>query len=144
MLKNLKTTYNHTIQKYSIFFPQTYTTTFLREMGLCTTCFWYRLPCQLSWQRICLQSRRPRFHLRVRKVPWRRDRLPTPVFLGFSDGSDGKQPACNQGDLGSIPGLGRSPGKGNSYPFHILAWRIPWTEESGRLQSMGSQGVKYN
>ena len=45
----------------------------------------------------------------------RRDRLPTPVFLGFSGGSEGKESACNERDLGSIPGLGRSPGEGNSY-----------------------------
>ena len=42
--------------------------------------------------------------------PWRRDRLPTPVFLGFPGGSDGKESTCNEGDLDSIPGLGRSPG----------------------------------
>ena len=34
--------------------------------------------------------------------------LPTPVFLGFPGGSAGKESACNAGDLGSIPGLGRS------------------------------------
>ena len=38
-------------------------------------------------------------------------------FLGSSGGSDGKESACNAGDLGSIPGLGRSPGEGNSYPL---------------------------
>ena len=48
-------------------------------------------------------------------IPWRRDRLPTPVFLGFSCGSAGKEAACNAGDLGLIPGLGRSPGKGKGY-----------------------------
>ena len=35
--------------------------------------------------------------------------LPTPVFLGFTSGSDGEESACNMGDLGSILGLGRSP-----------------------------------
>ena len=45
-------------------------------------------------------------------MPWRMDRLPTPVFLGFTCGSSGKESACNVGDLGSIPGLGRSPGEG--------------------------------
>ena len=39
------------------------------------------------------------------KIHWRRDRLPTPVFLGFPCGSAGKESACNVGDLGSIPGL---------------------------------------
>ena len=43
--------------------------------------------------------------------------LPSPVFLSFPGGSDGKESACNTGDLGSIPGLGRSPGEGNSYPL---------------------------
>ena len=42
------------------------------------------------------------------KICWRRDRLPTPVFLGFFGGSRGKESACNAGDLCSIPGLGRS------------------------------------
>ena len=51
----------------------------------------------------------------VRKTPQRRDRLPTPVLLGFSCGSAGKESACNAGDLGSIPGLGRSPGEGKGY-----------------------------
>ena len=37
--------------------------------------------------------------------------------MGFPGGSDGKESACNAGDLGSIPGLGRSPGEGNSYPL---------------------------
>ena len=49
----------------------------------------------------------------VRKIPWRRDRLPPPIFLGFSGVSDGKESACNAGDLSSIPGLGRSPGGGH-------------------------------
>ena len=51
----------------------------------------------------------------VRKIPWRRDRQPTPVFLGFSCGSAGKESACNAGDLGLIPELGRSPGDGKGY-----------------------------
>ena len=36
---------------------------------------------------------------------------------GFPSGSDGKESACNSGDLGLIPGLGRSPGEGNGYPL---------------------------
>ena len=43
--------------------------------------------------------------------------LPTPVCLGFPGGSAGKESARNAGDLGSIPGLGRSPGGGNCYPL---------------------------
>ena len=60
------------------------------------------------------------------------DRLPTPVFLGFPYGSTGKEPACNVGGLGSIPGLGKPSVKGRSYPlqnsrlekFHVLY--SPW------------------
>ena len=48
---------------------------------------------------------------------------------------------ANAGDVGSIPGLGRSP-KEMATHSSILAWRIPWTEEPGRLQSMGSQNQK--
>ena len=43
------------------------------------------------------------------------DRLPTPGFLGFPGGSDGKESACSAGDLGLIPGLGRCPGEGKGY-----------------------------
>ena len=50
----------------------------------------------------------------VRKICWRRD---TPVFLGFPCGSAGKESACNVGDLGLIPGLGRSPGEEKGYPL---------------------------
>ena len=53
------------------------------------------------------------------EIPWRRAWQPTPVFLpGESPGgSVGKESACNAGDLGLIPGLGSSPGEGNSYPL---------------------------
>ena len=57
------------------------------------------------------------FHSWVRKIAWRRDRLPTPVFLGFPDGSVAKESACNAGDLGLIPGLGRSPRVGHGNPL---------------------------
>ena len=56
-----------------------------------------------------------RFDSWVRKTCWKRYRLPTPVFLGFHGGSDGEEFACSVGDLGSIPGLGRSPEKGQNY-----------------------------
>ena len=58
---------------------------------------------------------------------------------GFPHSSVGKESACNAGDLGLIPGSGRSPGEGNGNPLQYLAWRIPWTEETSGLQSMGSQ-----
>ena len=39
--------------------------------------------------------------------------------------------------VGSIPGLGRSPGGGNGKPLRYVAWEVPWTEEPGGLQSVG-------
>ena len=47
-------------------------------------------------------------------------------------------------DAGLIPGSGRSPGRGMTTHSSIVAWRIPWTEEPGGLQSMGSQRVGHN
>ena len=52
-----------------------------------------------------------------------------------------KSVVYNAGDPGLIPGSGRSPGEGNGNPLQDIAWKIPWTEEPGRLQSMGSQRV---
>ena len=58
--------------------------------------------------------------------------------FGLPCGSTGKESACNVGDLGSIPGLGRSTGEGKAIHSSILAWRIPWTK------SMGSQRFVHN
>ena len=92
------------------------------------------------------------------------------LALRFPCGSAGKESVGNVGDLGLIPGLGRSPWRRERLPtpvfwpreFHglyspwgplekemathssILAWKIPWTEEPGRLQSMGSQRVGHD
>ena len=54
-------------------------------------------------------------------------------------GGSVKKPLANAGDAGLIPGLGRSPGEANGNPCSILTWKIPCTEEAGRLQTMGSQ-----
>ena len=62
--------------------------------------------------------------------------------MGFLGGSDGKESACSAGDLGLIPGSGRSPGEANGNHSSVLAWEIPWTEEPGWLQCMGSQRVR--
>ena len=62
------------------------------------------------------------------------------ALKGLPCGSDGKESAHSAGDPGSIPGLGRSPGEGNG----ILAWRVPWAEEPGGLQSVGLQGVRHD
>ena len=95
---------------------------------------------------VCLQCGRPGFDPWVRRIPCRRKWQPTPVLLPgkshgwrslvgcspwgrtesdtterlyfhFHGGSDGEESACSEGDLGSIPGLGRSPGKGKGYPL---------------------------
>ena len=97
---------------------------------------------------MCLQYRCPGFNPWVGKISWRREWLPTPVFLpgelhaqrsllgyspwnhkesdtteiqialfAFPRGSVGKESACNVGELGLIPGLGRSPGEGNGNPL---------------------------
>ena len=50
-------------------------------------------------------------------------------------GSDGKESACNAGDLGWIPGLGRSPEWEMAAQFSTLAWKIPGAEEPGRLHN---------
>ena len=55
-----------------------------------------------------------------------------------------KNPTCNTRDQGSVPGSGRSPGEGLATHFSTLAWRIPWTEEPGGLQSTGSQWVGHD
>ena len=67
--------------------------------------------------------------------------------VGFPSGSECKESACYAGDLGSFPGLGRSPGEGNGNPTHssILAWRIPLCpEEPGELQSIGLQRAGHD
>ena len=53
----------------------------------------------------------------------------------------GKESASNAGDWGSIPGSGRSLEKEMATHLRNLAWRIPWTEEPGRLQKMESQSL---
>ena len=62
----------------------------------------------------------------------------SPQEGGFPGGSVGKESTCNVGDTGLVPGLERSLEEGMAAHFSILAWGIPWTEEAGGLQSMGS------
>ena len=63
--------------------------------------------------------------------------------MGFLDGLNSEESACNVGDMGSIPGSGRSLGEGNGNSS-ALAWKIPWTEKPGGLQSIGLQRVRHN
>ena len=78
---------------------------------------WTRASLLAQLVKICLQCRGLWFDCWVGKIPWRRGRLPTPVFMGFPGGSDSKESACNEGDLGSIPGSGRFPGGGHGNPL---------------------------
>ena len=68
----------------------------------------------------------------------------TYLKAGFPGCSDGKESACSERGLGSIPGLGRSPEKGMATHSSILACRIPWTEDPSGLQSIRSQMVKHD
>ena len=84
----------------------------------------YKAAVQALWASLVAQlvnnlpaMQRRRFNSWVGKIPWRRDRLPTPVFLGVPDGSAGQESACNVGDLDLIPGLRRSPRGGDGNPL---------------------------
>ena len=57
--------------------------------------------------------------------------------MGFPGGSEVKASAANVGDLGSIPGLGRSPGEGNGNPLQYSCLENPGTGEPGGLPSIG-------
>ena len=65
------------------------------------------------------------------------------LLKGFSGHTYCQESACNAGDKGSMPGLGRSPGEGNAMHSSVLDWRIPRTKEPSGLQSMGSQRVRH-
>ena len=65
-------------------------------------------------------------------------------YASFPGGSDSKASACNAGDPGLIPGLGRSSGEGNGNCSSTLAWKIPWMKGPGRLQFMGLQRVRHD
>ena len=66
------------------------------------------------------------------------------LFKGFPGSSDGKESACNVGGPGFDHCREDSLEKGMVTYSSILVWRIPWTEEPGRLQSMGSQRVGHD
>ena len=65
-------------------------------------------------------------------------------WRGFPSGSDGKASVCNAGDPGLIPGLEAPLEKEMAACSSTLAWKSPWIEEPGRLQSMGLQRVGHN
>ena len=90
-------------------------------MGFSRQEYWSRLPLPSPYKR--------QMHINVHVC----------AIVGFPGGSDSKVSACNAGDPGSIPGLGRSPGEGNGNPLQHSCLENPMTEEPDRLQSMGSQ-----
>ena len=87
---------------------------------------------------------RPRFDSWVGKIPGRRDRLPTPVFLGFPVAQLVKNPPAMQETW--VPSLSCEDPLEEEMATHssILAWRIPWTEEPAGLQTTGSQRLGHN
>ena len=64
--------------------------------------------------------------------------------LGLPWWLSGRECACNAGDVGWIPGLGRSPGVGMAAHSSILAWRIPWTESLVGYRPWGWRRVGYD
>ena len=100
--------------------------------------YWVSILFFISWASLIaqLQWRSSWFDSWVGKLCWRRDRLLTPVFLGFPCGSAGKESASNVRDLGLILGLGRSPGEGNGYPLQNSGL------ENSMDYSMGLQRVR--
>ena len=91
----------------------------------------------------------------VEKIPWRRHRLPTPIFLGLPDGSVSKEFSCNAGDLGLIPRLGQSSGGGHGNPHQYsclenphgqrrLVGYTPWgCKESDTIEWLSIAHTKY-
>ena len=76
-------------------------------------------------------------------MPWRRDRLHAPVFIGCPGGSDGEESASKPGDLDSIPGFGRSPGGGHGNLLQYSYLDNPM--DRGAWQAtMGSQRVRHD
>ena len=64
--------------------------------------------------------------------------------MGFPDGSDGKDSACNVGDLGSVPGLGRSPGEGNGYPLQYSCLENPMDRGVWWATAHGVERITYD
>ena len=90
----------------------------------------------------------PHFHkspLYIRlSIPSPKISTSVPLFWDFLGGSDRQESACNAGDPGSIPGSEGPLEKEMAIHSSTLAWKIPWTEEPDRLQSMGSQRVGHD
>ena len=96
------------------------------DPGICVFCFLLNLPnCYWSFSsssdgKESIFKQQTWFNSSARKIPRRKDRLPTPVFLGIAGVSDNRESSCNVADLGSVPGLERSPGGTDVYS---LGWK---------------------
>ena len=124
------------------------------------------LPLWLSWLRICLQCRRPGFSSWVGKIPWRRERLPTPVFWSgvaksqtqLNDFHSLTQswkwvsqvvknlPAMLKTQITWVQSLGQEDILEKRMATHssILAWEIPWTEEPGGYSPWGHKKIGHD
>ena len=119
-----------------ICFSQIWNTLIKQENPL--TVVLYKQCCSLVLDLLSVQETSVRFLWR--EDPWRRDRLPTPAYLGLPGGWDGKESICNAGDLGSIPRLGWSPGGEHSNPLQYSGLENPHGQRSlDRLQSIRLQ-----
>ena len=76
--------------------------------------------------------------------PYKNDSPHHNLDRGVPGGSVVKNLLANAEHAGSIPGSERSPGEGNGNPLQYSCLKIPWTEELGGLQSMGSQRVGHD
>ena len=81
----------------------------------------------------------PRLDYWVEKICWRRDRLPTPVFLGFPCLTAGKESACKEDDLGSIPGLGIIPWRRARLPTPVF-----WPREFHELHGVAKSRTRLS
>ena len=79
------------------------------------------------------------FFIKLNSSPFDYPAVIALLYMSFPDGSDDKESGCSAGDLGSILGSGRSLEKEMATHSSTIAWKIPWTEEPGRLQSVGSE-----
>ena len=66
------------------------------------------------------------------------------MMVGFPGGSGGKESACNAGDLGSIPGMGRSPGEGNGSPLQYSCRENLIDRGAWQATIHGVSRVRYN
>ena len=101
----------------------------------------------MTYPRRALYLRRVMSHVWCGSIHWVHRLATTALGSGLPWWLSGRESSCNAedtGDWGSIPGSGRAPGGGHGNPLQFLAWRIPWTEEPGGLQSMGLQRVKHD